>query len=97
MAIPFARSLTPQTARKASARRVATKTGARCVALLGIVEWLQPGHGARSVGAGWAVCGCSLNRPPRGNVSQPLPASRALRSSCFCQQRGSWWTWSEVP
>ena len=37
MAAPFARSLTPQTARKASALWVATKTGARGVALLGIV------------------------------------------------------------
>jgi uncharacterized FAD-dependent dehydrogenase len=26
------------------------------------------------------------------NVSQPLPASRALRSSRFCRQRGSWRT-----
>ncbi len=38
MAIPFATSLTPQTACKASSRRVAAKSGACCVALLGFVD-----------------------------------------------------------
>ena len=37
MAIPFAASLTPQTARKAPSRRVAAKSGACCVSLLGFV------------------------------------------------------------
>ena len=37
MAIPFATSLTPQTACKAPSRRVAAKSGACCVALLGLV------------------------------------------------------------
>jgi len=37
MAIPFTTSLTPQTARKAPSRRVAAKSGACYVALLGLV------------------------------------------------------------
>ena len=37
MAIPFATSLTPQTARQTPSRRVAAKLGGCCVALLGFV------------------------------------------------------------
>ena len=37
MAIPFATSLTLQTACKAPSRRVAAKSGACCIALLGLV------------------------------------------------------------
>ncbi len=55
MAIPFVTSLTSQTACKVPSRRVAVKSGACCVALLGLVGQLRPASRAlRSAGA-WAA------------------------------------------